>query len=671
MTQRAVLMLDPQRRLEQIAFIAQRDPNYREFGERIWALLDETQADIFAREGILVQFQTESDLVEVPAGVFRAPAEVPQPPADLAATEPTGSDRAYYIVLFLASLPEFVDGVTALEGELIDDLPGPAVIFKLTSEQAAQVRALSYVVWIGLYHPAYALHYDLAGSSEPLNAVAIGRIAVDPTRVVDNPDGNLQVVPFADVPPGNLQPALEAAGATMVNNLGYAMVISAPASSVPDLLRVPGLHALERHVPATLSNQRAAIIIGADQVRNFRRTDFLVNLNGAGETVHVYDSGLDNGNGFPIHPDLAGRVNLPISNANAVAITADFEMHGTHVAGTIAGDGSSARGARTVPTGIAPAAQIEFTSVNAALPPDTAPNRNPAQARLSFANFLPAFTRAAAAGARVHNNSWGNDAGNAYTPGTSGQIDRYCFLNPEEVVVFAAGNSEADANNDGMLDMTFLGVHATAKNIITVGACENDTNLDGLNGTYPAVLGARFLNPALAPLNGPAPVDGNFPMSDNPNQTAMFSERGLVANAPGAPRRVKPDLVAPGTNVVSTTRLVVPAPGPAGGPGNPLPAPASAPAASYGVITGTSMATPMVSGCCALVRQFYRSLFGQLRRPVQMEAVHSLIDNPAVTPHRDGFVICWVRPGCPTTLWRRGSRRIWCGRERSLLCKQT
>ncbi len=79
----------------------------------------------------------------------------------------------------------------------------------------------------------------------------------------------------------------------------------------------------------------------------------------------------------------------------------------------------------------------------------------------------------------------------------------------------------------------------------------------------------------------------NDPISDNPNGVAAFSSRGPTDDG-----RIKPEIVAPGTNIISTRSHM--------------------PNASYSAIynddyvydSGTSMATPMVSGMAALVRQW-------------------------------------------------------------------
>ena len=168
-----------------------------------------------------------------------------------------------------------------------------------------------------------------------------------------------------------------------------------------------------------------------------------------------------------------------------------------------------------------------------------------------------------------------------------------------------------------------MAVQTAAKNILSVGASENVTNLEG---------------------NVPDP------RSDDADDIARFSNRGIVTNSGG---RIRPDIVAPGTNIISTgqrNRLPIPV-APIGSKFRPN----SADPAFYFVDSGTSMATPHVAGAALLARQFLRTRFGQLRRPLQFNGVPIPAAppqpqfglRPAIARRTNDYVVLWELPDVP------------------------
>jgi serine protease AprX len=638
---KAALILDPDRRDEQLAYLSERVRILSKAGDQLWVSMTEDQSERFAGQGIAVQPHEEADLIELPAVTFDPAEGSPEPPENLRAAPPPQGATGYYLVQFVAPPdPTWVHEILRLGGSYVQTLPVNAGVFRLSAIRASEVGQIGFVSWVGLYHPAYALSHVLAGHDEPFTAASLRDLAVAPDSLPPAEGGNVQVRLFDDVSPDEARSAIEAAGATILADTGQGFVASVDADGLSRLLKVAGVFAVEINYPVGPANDRAGVIASVNQVRSFRKVNFLVNLDGTGEIVGVMDSGLGNGTMAGVHTDLAGRV-LRISNitnpGNPVPDSYNLPpdptnyWHGTHVTGTIAGNGTRSAGRVR---GVAPASHVIFHGPIAA-------------------NFLGAFTRAHDAGARVHNNSWGTIdivTNNLYSTAVSDVIDRFCFSHPESLVVFAAHNHEKDvqpAPNDGTLDMNRLPFQTLAKNILTVGAAESRRSNDGFANDYRSYFPPRYNHANLLPLATGAA--GAFSMSDNPNQVALFSNRGIVNTTTPAgivpTGRVKPDLVAPGTNILSLRSSLAPPPTPAAGgtAGWMDPQPATCDPAFYGLMLGTSMAAPIVSGAAVLVRQFYRSRFGQLRRPLLLERVSSIVDLPTVAPHRDGHVVAWVR----------------------------
>ena len=122
------------------------------------------------------------------------------------------------------------------------------------------------------------------------------------------------------------------------------------------------------------------------------------------------------------------------------------DSHGTHCAGTLAGDG----GTLGIPDGydgIAPAAKLSTTNAQTIWSdPGTL-----------YARLLDAHSD----GAHVHSNSWGDDYTTAYTTWCQ-QIDQFSYDHEDDLVVFAATN------------LPDLRTPENAKNVLAVGASKDD-----------------------------------------------------------------------------------------------------------------------------------------------------------------------------------------------------
>jgi hypothetical protein len=293
-------------------------------------------------------------------------------------------------------------------------------------------------------------------------------------------------------------------------------------------------------------------------------------LDGSGIIVTVADTGIDNGvNNSNMHPDfrdhITGILSFPPPASTCASLSLspcgddaeDLHGHGTHVAGSVLGDGTHSNGAII---GAAPEAHLLFHSI--------ATTHNGEEKLLGIPNDLDdLFKLAWANGSRVHTNSWGSAVNGAYTT-SSMQADSSARTHDEVVILFAAANEGVDANSDGEIDLDSMGSPATAKNVITVGATEN--NRPNMTWTWGST-----------DYGSPISTDK---LADNPDGMAAFSSRG-----PTDDNRLKPDMSAPGTMILSAKSRSTSDVG------------WLAHNASYTYMGGTSMATPLTAGAAALL----------------------------------------------------------------------
>ncbi len=476
-----------------------------------------------------------------------------------------------YIVQFVGPVQAaWKASLRAAGGQIGGYLPDDAFVVRLEADALARVAALPFVRWIGPYRSVYKLPPALLKGT-----------ATAPRSY------RLYLAPWGD---------LRAAQAAL-RTMGIAARVDGRVLAAT--LDEAQLHAVAERADVLWIEPRPLMrpfnnVGGGEIMRG--SVAWTNGYHGEGVTVAVADSGLDTGDPTAIHADFAGRVahisswpvvptaytefgdGCVVANAGADDGPADLDTgHGTHVTGSVAGNGARSGG---LLKGLAYSATITFQAVE-----QYVRWRDPADCLLPEGYYLagiPDDTRQLLAeaygwGARVYNVSWGGDAGGAYDE-TAAQFDDFVYNHPDMVIVVAAGNGGYDGDGDGYVDEGSISTPALAKNVIAVGATESERATGGYQYTW----GRAW------PDNYPSNPTAGDHLSNSREHMAAFSGRGPTADG-----RLKPDVVAPGTNIVSTRSSRTNDVG------------WGVYSDAYVYMGGTSMASPLTAGAVALVRQRY------------------------------------------------------------------
>jgi hypothetical protein len=389
-------------------------------------------------------------------------------------------------------------------------LPGDALLVERDGLDAA---GMADVVGVAPWRAELAITPELA--------------SLDRARAEMHPDGVPVVVGLA-----RAEALDELAG--RLDGMGVRLSWTAPDAAVPQL----GLLVDPERMPAVLDALRAtAGLVWADLQPPVRLLNADASwrcqsgvegvwplderdLRGQDQVVGIMDTGIDidhcmfwdpaaglpalNGaSGVTVNPDqrkvLAVDFYWTRDWPGPGAFDWDGHGHGSHVAGSVAGD-AGADGVRGGVDGMAPAARLVIQDGGYAvddcadLPGLGCPVRP----------LEPVLQQAYDQGARLHSNSWGDEENflphNRYTE-RAADVDRFVWEHPDMTVLFAAGNAGGDGD-DSVISP------ATAKNVIAAGATWR------------------------ADVNPPCPTD--------------FSSRGFAHDG-----RIKPDVMAPGASVIS------------------------------------------------------------------------------------------------------------------------
>lgn len=505
-------------------------------------------------------------------GITLDPAAQAQTLSHAALISPDSSDSDYILVQVRGPLKaDERKQLLAAGAELLEYVPENTYVCRYLATDLAPIRKLPFVEWANVYLHAFKIAAKLrqpTATPAPtdllrLHGTTVGSPAQQPQLVdvvlhrgVNIDDVRAQLVEAAGLDPD----------AVPTTQTGKLRVRVQPKRML-ELSNLDVVRNIEPVFEAKLFNNLASKLIRADEVHA------KLELQGEGEVVAVCDTGFDLGSTANVHPAFKGRVLKLYALGRATA--SDPDGHGTHVCGSVLGDGTSATDGPV--RGTAPKAKLVMQSVLdkqgglGGLPNDL------------HQLFQPPYTDD---GARVHSNSWGGAAAGAYTT-EAHELDDFVWNHRDLVVVFAAGNEGTDRNADGIIDTGSVGSPGTAKNCITVGACENARpNFAYVDGsTRITTYGQGW------PSDYPADPIASDKLANDAEGLAAFSSRGPTKDG-----RIKPDVVAPGTGILSTKSR---APGATNGWG-----PSQDPA--YFFEGGTSMATPLVSGCAAVLRQYFK-----------------------------------------------------------------
>lgn len=392
-------------------------------------------------------------------------------------------------------------------------------------------------------------------------------------------DVNVTVVPLMPCDAKEIGAALAAAGIVPVDvsDSGRGCVrATVPSDMVKSIAERGDVRWVERYVKPRPLND-VAVGPGLMNVSVVRDVH---GLTGNGQTVTVSDTGLDTGDPETVMEDFKGRIGF-IGTVDG-CLGYDLRGHGTHVAGSIAGNGALSGG---MIKGVAYEATLNVWQCS------------DASGDLYIPAELSTLFQPDAKNSRsyIHSGSWGADVASEYNSMCIG-VDEWMWRHPDYLSMFAAGN----ARNSACVTNSIC-APAGAKNVIAVGATESLRAGKGLK-------------------------------ADNASQMASFSLNGPMDDG-----RIKPDLCAPGTYILSTRSTRTSSTGWGVYADN----------ANYMYDGGTSMATPLVSGSAALVRQWLVERRGYTNEPPTAALMRAVLTGGAHDMSGDAGANCGgVAPNC-------------------------
>ncbi len=360
------------------------------------------------------------------------------------------------------------------------------------------------------------------------------------------------------------------------------------APQAPPALRLTDFTDAGDPVYSGTDNAEAAVSTHARTLR-----DGLAGLDGANEIAAVWDSGAIRQD----HREFQGTDNQSrVNRRNSVL----DDSHATHVGGTIA-----ASGVDPSAKGMAPAAILDSWDTANVLSELTAPDPADAKRFNNVANDAMDFPRPSVSNHSYSERvtwSWSSEEGRWFWLGTldadlhaqrgvysrfAREQDSTAAAMPSHLIIRSAGNNRNNGPGEGDT-FAYRANTRTGWDTAVYDPSIHPPRNDDVNAGYVSI-GNQPLAKNVLTVGNYTPAQNVSPLRDprraEPNESSSWG--------PTLCGRVKPDLVANGTDVFSTN---------------------SRGTAAYIEYSGTSMSTPAVTGTALLLQQFHRSLGPDSRR---------------------------------------------------------
>lgn len=468
----------------------------------------------------------------------------------LRAPEPERGDE---VVLVKFAAPPTAAQLAALEQaslRVYTYLPFYAYLVRVSAGGGEKALAAAGASWTGPYHPAYKISPEIASVGIEGGKPPMSEATLRPVLLHLYPDADLEAA----------RGELAGLGAERVVGSSRGAFFSRLRLLLADgeiaALRVPiaqlrDVFWIELEGRRTLKND-TTIWVGQSGLAAGQTTPiFSRGIFGEGQVVGIIDTGIDPDSCFFRDPALAPP-GFPAMNAcNGGTATSpnhrkllavdflyanecsggilgtewDTQNHGTHVAGTVAGDNFAQPILHDTADGMAPGAKLViqdggFGTDNCAdLPGLGCP----------VVDLVPLFQQAYDQGARLHTNSWGDNENavmqNNYSAGSQ-DVDEFMWSHPNFLIFFAAGNSGPNPAS--------VGSPSTAKSAVSVGATLRGTSAASIASfsSCGPTLDLRIKPEITMP--GSSIVSARNDFNAGTNNCTTLSSSGTSMAAPGA-----------------------------------------------------------------------------------------------------------------------------------------